>query len=85
MVTSTNTFRVIGKVQEVGFNEQRDLIISVKTRKCEEPFKINYVKPTLEQIRLVNNAEVIAIEGEMISSNNRIELRGWKITTVRCE
>lgn len=85
-MTTSNTFKVVGKVVGVEFVSDYDWKLFVKSKRCENPFEVTYKGLTTLDRTNMQTAEVVSITGEIsVSENGSIVLNGWKYLTVRSD
>ena len=84
MVSTSNTFKVVGIVTNIEFTLVKDVIIvEVKSNRCEDTFKVKMKNMSMFDINTIQSSDAIAIEGELTIFENELMLNGWKYITIK--
>ena len=84
MVSTSNTFKVVGRVTNIEFTLVKDVVIvEVKSNRCEDTFKVKMKNMSAFDINTIQSSDAIVIEGELTISENELKLNGWKYITIK--
>lgn len=84
MVSTSNTFKVVGRVTNIEFTLVKDVVIvEVKSNRCEDTFKVKMENMSMFDINTIQSSDAIAIEGELTIFENELMLNGWKYITIK--